>query len=134
MHNDVEVGALKACPISAVGNRFDSRVLPLFHYLSTGERISTNYLQPSLGQACLRKVVRLTDRPDMTLGVYHGRKVRNQTNKHFLLKRKFQAGSDCIRGEDSSHCLVDEDLLHQILEELWNHLIEPQIGLFAKPI
>ena len=31
-------GVLKACPISAVGNRFDSRVLPLFHYLSTGER------------------------------------------------------------------------------------------------
>ena len=46
-----------------------------------------------------KSVVRLTDRPDMTLDVYRGRKTRIQQKK----KKKKNDAKECIRNPDALH-------------------------------
>ena len=64
-----------------------SFLLPLFQegQLSvTGESMCTKYWLTLGGLSLPRKsVVRLTDRPDMTLDVYRGRKTTNQIKINF---------------------------------------------------
>ena len=68
------------------------------------------------GQSLPRKsVVRLTDRPDMTLDVYRGRKTTIQQQqlisaalismKHFVLVLGFRQGWSCILYHGSTACL-----------------------------
>ena len=62
-----------------------------------------------------KSVVRLTDRPDMTLDVYHGRKTTNNySNFRFFCKNNFsQVISFCVFSLHSTHMALV--LFHVVL-------------------